>query len=79
MKAVLVFGGTVAVDHKRLMHFFRYPDAYHMGMALAPVPDLTLYDTIYQERYSGLLPESAERYKETRQLHTPRIWKVTYC
>lgn len=44
---------------------FRYPDTYHMGMALAPVPDLTLYDTIYQERYSGLLPESAERYKET--------------
>lgn len=44
---------------------FRYSDAYHMGMALAPVPDLTLYDTIYQERYSGLLPESAERYKET--------------
>jgi dipeptidyl-peptidase-4 len=44
---------------------FRYPDAYDMGMALAPVPDLTLYDTIYQERYSGLLPESAERYKET--------------
>ncbi|PWW38359.1 dipeptidyl-peptidase-4 [Idiomarina loihiensis] len=44
---------------------FRYPDSYHMGMALAPVPDLTLYDTIYQERYSGLLPESAERYKET--------------
>jgi len=44
---------------------FRYPDSYHMGMALAPVPDLTLYDTIYQERYSGLLPESAERYEET--------------
>ena len=44
---------------------FRYPEAYDMGMALAPVPDLTLYDTIYQERYSGLLPESAERYKET--------------
>lgn len=44
---------------------FRYPETYHMGMALAPVPDLTLYDTIYQERYSGLLPESAERYKET--------------
>lgn len=44
---------------------FRYPQAYHVGMALAPVPDLTLYDTIYQERYSGLLPESAERYRET--------------
>lgn len=44
---------------------FRYPDSYNMGMALAPVPDLTLYDTIYQERYSGLLPESADRYRET--------------
>lgn len=44
---------------------FRYPDSYHVGMALAPVPDLTLYDTIYQERYSGLLPEAAERYRET--------------
>ncbi len=44
---------------------FRYPESYHVGLALAPVPDLTLYDTIYQERYSGLLPESAERYAET--------------
>lgn len=44
---------------------FRYPDSYHVGMALAPVPDLTLYDTIYQERYSGLLPEAAESYRET--------------
>lgn len=44
---------------------FRYPDAYHVGMALAPVPDLTLYDTIYQERYSGLLPEAAASYTET--------------
>lgn len=53
-------GGT-----QTLNALFRYPDTYKMGMALAPVPDLTLYDTIYQERYSGLLPESAERYKET--------------
>ncbi|MFC0445649.1 S9 family peptidase [Pseudidiomarina halophila] len=44
---------------------FRYPEAYDVGLALAPVPDLTLYDTIYQERYSGLLPEAAERYRET--------------
>ncbi|MGM0526350.1 MAG: S9 family peptidase [Pseudomonadota bacterium] len=44
---------------------FRYPETYHVGMALAPVPDLTLYDTIYQERYSGLLPESKDRYTET--------------
>lgn len=44
---------------------FRYPQAYDMGMALAPVPDLTLYDTIYQERYSGLLPDAAASYEET--------------
>ncbi|MGM0480337.1 MAG: S9 family peptidase [Pseudomonadota bacterium] len=44
---------------------FRYPDTYQMGMALAPVPDLTLYDTIYQERYSGLLPEAADSYQQT--------------
>ncbi|RUO73723.1 S9 family peptidase [Idiomarina seosinensis] len=44
---------------------FRYPETYHVGMALAPVPDLTLYDTIYQERYSGLLPESKKQYTET--------------
>ncbi|WP_404400408.1 DPP IV N-terminal domain-containing protein [Idiomarina seosinensis] len=44
---------------------FRYPDTYQMGIALAPVPDLTLYDTIYQERYSGLLPESSEQYQQT--------------
>ena len=33
---------------------FRYPDVYQMGMAVAPVPDQLLYDTIYQERYMGL-------------------------
>lgn len=44
---------------------FRYPDKFHAGIALAPVPDLRLYDTIYQERYSGLLPEEAESYEYT--------------
>jgi dipeptidyl-peptidase-4 len=32
---------------------FRYPDVYRVGMAVAPVPDQRLYDTIYQERYMG--------------------------
>lgn len=44
---------------------FRYPDKFHTGIALAPVPDLRLYDTIYQERYSGLLPDAAESYAYT--------------
>jgi dipeptidyl-peptidase-4 len=43
---------------------FRYPDQYHVGVSLAPVPDQRLYDSIYQERYSGLLEDYAEGYKQ---------------
>lgn len=32
----------------------QYPDLYHTGLSVAPVPDQHLYDTIYQERYMGL-------------------------
>jgi dipeptidyl-peptidase-4 len=39
---------------------FRYPDMYHTGMSVAPVPDQKLYDTIYQERYMGL-PRTNEK------------------
>jgi dipeptidyl-peptidase-4 len=42
---------------------FRSPDLYKVGMAVAPVPDQTLYDTIYQERYMGLPRDNAEGYK----------------
>lgn len=41
---------------------FRHPDLYAMGMSVAPVPDQRLYDAIYQERYSGTLPEFADGY-----------------
>jgi dipeptidyl-peptidase 4 len=43
---------------------FRYPDQYQVGISLAPVPDQRLYDSIYQERYSGLLEDYAEGYKQ---------------
>ena len=43
---------------------FRYPELYQTGMAVAPVPDERLYDTIYQERYMGLPQENAEAYRE---------------
>ena len=42
---------------------FRSPDLFKVGVAGAPVPDETLYDTIYQERYMGLPKENAEGYK----------------
>jgi len=41
---------------------FRYPDVYSMGMAVAPVADQHLYDTIYQERYVGLVPDNPQGY-----------------
>jgi dipeptidyl-peptidase-4 len=43
---------------------FRYPEVYRTGMSVAPVPDMRLYDTIYQERYMGLPQENEEDYKK---------------
>ncbi len=43
---------------------FRYPDQYHVGISRAPVADQRLYDSIYQERYSGLLDEYEEGYRQ---------------
>ncbi len=43
---------------------FRYPEQYHVGISLAPVPDQRLYDTIYQERYSGILADNEAGYQQ---------------
>jgi dipeptidyl-peptidase-4 len=43
---------------------FRYPQQYHVGVSRAPVTDQRLYDSIYQERYSGLLAQYEEGYRE---------------
>ena len=48
---------------------FRSPDLYKVGMSVAPVPDQTLYDTIYQERYMGLPQENAEGYRVGSPIH----------
>lgn len=42
---------------------FRYPDLYQTGMAVAPVPNERLYDTIYQERYMGLPEDNPDGYR----------------
>jgi len=42
---------------------FRFPDVYKVGVAVAPVADQQLYDTIYQERYMGLPKDNAEGYR----------------
>ena len=43
---------------------FRYPDIYSTGVSVAPVPDQRLYDTIYQERYSGNPNTDPESYEQ---------------
>ena len=48
---------------------FKYPDLYHTGVSIAPVPDQRLYDTIYQERYMGLPDDNKEGYKEGSAIH----------
>ena len=52
-------GGT-----NTLNAMFRHPELYKVGMAVAPVPDQKLYDTIYQERYMGLPQENVEGYRQ---------------
>src|SRR5689334_21793156 len=42
---------------------FRHPELYKLGMAVAPVPDQRLYDTIYQERYMGLPQDNVKGYR----------------
>ncbi len=44
---------------------FRYPDVYHVGLSVAPVPVLRYYDTIYQERYGGLPQDHPEEWKQS--------------
>ena len=51
-------GGTMT-----LHLLFRHPEVYSAGVAVAPVPDIALYDSIYQERYTGLPQTDAEAYR----------------
>ena len=43
---------------------FRYPDLYRTAIAIAPVADQRLYDTIYQERYMGLPKDNPGGYRD---------------
>ena len=47
-----------------LNEMFRYPGQLQAGVAIAPVPDQALYDTIYQERYMGLPQDNAKGYHD---------------
>ncbi len=53
-------GGSMSLNM-----IFRYPDFYSTAMAVAPVPDVRLYDTIYQERYMGLPQDNPTEYEQS--------------
>jgi len=51
--------------HMTLHAMFEAGEAYKAGFAGGPVTDWRFYDTIYTERYIGLLPKNEESYQES--------------
>nr|MDJ0522052.1 prolyl oligopeptidase family serine peptidase [Planctomycetota bacterium] len=54
------YGGTMACNGLTMR-----PDVFKAGVAVAPVTDWKLYDTIYTERYMGLPKDNADGYKQS--------------
>ena len=54
--------GTSGGGSNTLNALFREPDLFKVGVAMAPMPDQRLYDTIYQERYAGHPDEDRDSY-----------------
>lgn len=53
---------------------FRCPDLFAAGMSVAPVTDIALYDTIYQERYCGDPRRVPEVYRDCSPItHAARL------
>jgi dipeptidyl-peptidase-4 len=52
-----------------LMALFKAPDAFKAGVAVAPLADWHLYDTIYTERYMKLPSENEEGYQNASPLN----------
>ena len=52
-------GGSMSLNA-----LFRHPELYRTAIAVAPVADQRLYDSIYQERYMGLPADNAAGYRD---------------
>ncbi len=48
---------------------FKYPDLYHTGVSIAPVPDMRYYDSIYQERYMNTPAKNPDGYRNGSPIH----------
>jgi dipeptidyl-peptidase-4 len=51
--------------HMTLHAMFEAPEDFKVGFAGGPVTDWHFYDTIYTERYLGLLPQNEKNYEES--------------
>jgi dipeptidyl-peptidase-4 len=51
--------------HMTLHAIFEAPDDFKAGFAGGPVTDWHFYDTIYTERYLGLLPQNERAYQQS--------------
>jgi dipeptidyl-peptidase 4 len=51
--------------HMTLQAMFRAVDDFKAGFAGGPVTDWHFYDSIYTERYMGLLPQNEKQYEES--------------
>ncbi len=60
--------GTSYGGYTTLMTLMRHPGVFRLGIANSPITDWSLYDTIYTERYMGLLPENAGGYQASAVL-----------
>ncbi|MGH7623882.1 MAG: prolyl oligopeptidase family serine peptidase, partial [Gemmatimonadaceae bacterium] len=54
--------GTSYGGYATLYTMVRHSDVFSVGIANSPPTDWRLYDTIYTERYMGLLPDNAAGY-----------------
>jgi dipeptidyl-peptidase 4 len=55
--------------HMTLHAMFEDPEDFKVGVAGGPVTDWHYYDSIYTERYIGLLPQNQESYQESSPIH----------
>lgn len=58
---VAVFGSSGGGSTTQNL-LFRYPEIYKVGLASAGVPNQLIYNTIYEERFMGVLPGNRDVY-----------------
>jgi dipeptidyl-peptidase 4 len=58
------YGGMMVLDA-----LFNAPDVFKAGVAVAPVSDWRLYDTIYTERYMGRPQDNIDGYRDSSPVH----------